>query len=167
MNALAPRHRAWVIAMFEQGTADYTEAARAAGYEDTGTGAIRVAGHRLAHRADVKAAMQEEQRRRLVLMLPLADKGLKDVVSNPQHKDQLKAVSMIFNRAGIFEETSHNINLNITMTVEEKLEKIRQLAEKHHIPVDQALGTITDAEFEELPAEKAGNLADKYADEDY
>lgn len=150
MNALNPQQRAWVMAMYEQGTMDATEAARTAGYVDNANGAIRVTAHRIAQRPDVKAAMQEEARRRITLMLPIADRALASVVQNAQHKDQIRAVAMIYNRAGVPESVDRNININVTLTETEKLEKIKLLAEKHGIPLPQILGTVTDADFVDL-----------------
>lgn len=151
MAALSPRHRIFVEAYFSVGDGNQTEAARIAGYIDNKNGALPVTACRLMARPDVKAAMQEEARRRLVGMLPLAERAVREIVVAAEPKDRLKAAAMIMNRAGVHETIEKQINVNITMTKAEKEAEIRQMAEEMGMDPEKLLGSIVDAEFEEVP----------------
>lgn len=150
MCALRPQQQVFVMAYFENG-GNATEAARMAGYKDESKGSINVTAHRLLRRTDVKTAMQEEARSRLVDHLPLADKAVREIVSASEPKDRLKAAAMIFNRAGVHEVVERNVNVNVTMTSAEKVAEIRQMAETLGLDPEKLLGTVVDGEFEEVP----------------
>lgn len=56
-NQLPPRQQAFVISFLNSGDFNASNAARAAGYDDTGTGAIRVRGHQLLRNPRVAAVI--------------------------------------------------------------------------------------------------------------
>lgn len=150
MNALNDRQRAFVVALYASGTRNPVVAARMAGYEDNGSGAIRNQAHRLIHRDDIQAAILEEGKRRMRGLIPFAMKQLEEIAENPQHKQQAAAVMAILNRGGIHEVTERNVNVNVKLSREEEDAKIRELAAKLGLDADKLLGSCVDAEFEEV-----------------
>lgn len=99
MNALNPRKRAVVDFLLTTGTNNWTEACRAAGYED-GPG-LHVTAHRMRRDNRINEAMVEEGRRRLAHDLPMAISAVRDIASNPHHKDQLRAAMHIQAQVGL------------------------------------------------------------------
>lgn len=110
MRALNGRQRAFVHAMFDLGTeANYTAAARQAGYPDDAEGYIRVQAHRLAHSDKVQAAMREEAERRCAGLLPMAHAGMAAIVKNPAHQDHFKAIKHAQALAGLAPTQKHEV----------------------------------------------------------
>lgn len=111
MAALSPSHQAFVAALMEIGTNQYSRAAAMAGYSATNKNALAVTGHRLAHDVRIQAAIQEESRRRLTGALALASSVLVDVIENQKNRpsDRLRAVEMLFNRTGLHATTEQVI----------------------------------------------------------
>ena len=152
MKALPPAEQAFVISFLELGTGDATEAATAAGLDvDRSHGALKVAAHRIVHKPRVKAAMIEEARRRMTFKIALADRAVTEIVSDAAHTDRLKAALAIYGRAGITEVTERNVNVNINLSVDEKIARIKELAERNGLDLPKLLGTVTEAEFQDLP----------------
>lgn len=155
MQALSPKHRAFVLALYALGTNDATAAARLI-YTDNGNGSINVQAHRVMHRADVQAAIDEEARRRIKSLQPLGIHELTEIMKNPQHKDQLKAVAMAFNRSGLNEVHESKVTHEIVRTQREKIAEIKSLAGELGVDPKTLLGNmadVTDAEFEEVPTD--------------
>ena len=151
MLALIPKHRAFVIAYCTTANAEATEAARQVGYVDNNTGALKVTGYRILKKPEVLAAIREVVMQNITADLPVLHKALMKTALNPQHKDQTKAVLALMNRGGLPDVTERNINVNITVTKEEKVAEIRAMAEEMGLDVEKLLGNMTDAEFEEIP----------------
>lgn len=106
MAALSAQQRAFVVAMFDMG-ATYADAARKAGYADTG--GIRVQAHRLAHNEKVQAAFREEAERRATGLLPIAHTMMAQIVANPSHPDHFKAIRHSQALAGVSPTQKHEV----------------------------------------------------------
>jgi hypothetical protein len=158
MKALIPRHRAFVLAYFDTDPPSATEAARLAGYQDhplskdphANKGAIRVTATRLMQREDIKAALVEEARRRLAWDLPVRIRTVAKIANNDQHKDQLKANLALLNRGGLpdVREVAHTHT--VTLTDAEKWAKIREICEKHGLPMPEGAPVTVEAEYVEV-----------------
>jgi hypothetical protein len=168
MAALSPKHRAFVIALFALGTNDATAAARLI-YTDNGNGSIKVQAHRVLHRPDVQAAIDEEARRRIKSLVPLGLAELTEIMQNRQHKDQIKALSMMLNRAGLTEVHETKVTHEIVLTRAEKLAEIRALSETLGLDPQTLLGNVSDAEFEDVTPEQDVTPAedDRWLDVEY
>lgn len=149
MNALTPMRRAFVVAYCTNGC-DATAAARDAGWQDTGSGAIRVTAHRTLHRPDVRAAIREWTIAAMQAKLPIYRTLLEEVAENVQHKDQTKAILALMDRGGLPAVTERNVNVNVTVTKAEKIAEIRKWALETGQDPQELLGDVSDAEFEEV-----------------
>ncbi len=142
MNALVPRRRAFVSALMNQGTRNATEAAKTAGYKQDNYQALKVTASELMHDDAVQEAIQEEAKRRITAMLPLAIETVASLMENPQESGavRLKAGLSVMDRSGV-----HAVSERITR--EEPLERdpdqvkrIMALAQILNLPVEQLLG---------------------------
>ncbi|MGH3511444.1 MAG: hypothetical protein ACRDRB_04120 [Pseudonocardiaceae bacterium] len=149
MRALAPRHRVFVVSYCSNGC-NGADAAREAGFLDTGTGAIRVRSHRLLHRPDVRAAIREWTLAMIEAKLPVYRELMDEIAENPSHKDQFKALVHVQAISGMAAIHKHEHEHTVIVTDAEKIEKIKQLAAKHNIPLEQVLGDAVDVEFSEV-----------------
>lgn len=153
MAALTPKMRAFVTALLEDGTANATRAAAAAGYSPGNQEALRVTGHRLAHDSRVQAALQEEAGKRLGAGVVAAVNVVLEIAADPTNSanERLKAASMILNRAGLHEKTEHKVVVEqATTTLAEVIADIRAMAlvikADPRVMLEQA-GIVIDAEF--------------------
>src|SRR6266699_2885956 len=80
----------------------YVAAYRAAGYAST-ENAMRVNAHHMFHDARMQAAMQEEARKSMVALIPMARDAVSEIVRTPGHPQQLNAAKTILDRGGIHE----------------------------------------------------------------
>lgn len=115
MEACSANERRFVWAFVVEAM-DATNAARAAGYTDSGNGAIRVRGHQLRYRERVIDAMEELGRRVFRAQLPLAIKANKALITDKSHPDHHKAVQATLSRLGLAERVG--VDVNHTGTVE-------------------------------------------------
>lgn len=152
MKALSPQYRAFVLALCTTAGGKAAEAARQAGYVDNHNGSIKVQGMRVKHKPEVQAAIREVCLQRITLDLPVLVDNLFNVATNTQHKDQVKAALALINRGGLPDVTERNININVTVSKEEKVAEIRAMAEEMGLDPEKLLGNISDAEFTEIPA---------------
>lgn len=150
MKALLPKQRAFVLAYCTSANANGTEAARMAGYADR-SDAIKVQASRLLKRPDILAGIREVVLQNMSADLPVLHEALKKVALSAQHKDQTKAILALMNRGGLPDVTERNINVNVTVSQAEKIAEIRQLADEMGLDPEKLLGSISDAEFEEIP----------------
>lgn len=143
------RQRQFVMALVEYGDINFTQAAIRAGFSPA---SASVTGHRLAHDEGIQAAIREEAHRRLGSAGIAASSFLLSALSDPlvQTKDKLKAAEMIFNRIGLPAQSEHKVTVEHTMSDDEKLERIKELAAKHGVSVQSLLGDFVDAEFTEV-----------------
>lgn len=155
MARLNARQQAFVMAMVTLPTVNHKACARAAGYSGD-ENVLAVTAHRLAHDEKIQAAIQEEAKRRIKASALIAATHLENIMSNPAHKDQLKAIGMVLNRAGLHEATEHTININDGQTDEALMDRIERLAERLGIDPEKLLGRgarpvkVSDVEFEEV-----------------
>src|SRR5580704_14470050 len=102
MAALTGKQRAYVMAMLTNPWGKPTDWARTAGYEDTGTGAIRVRSHALEHNPKIMAAAREYAVRYL------NEDGVQKAISvlvlelgSPDAKIRVQAANSILDRGGV------------------------------------------------------------------
>lgn len=150
MKALLPMQQAFVLAYCTSSEGNATKAAKEAGYSNN-TNAISVQAYRLTHRPDVLAAIREMTVARVSAGLPVYVEALEKVAKNVQHKDQVKAIGMLLNRGGMPDVREINHNVVVTVTRAEKEAEIRQMAEELGMDPEKLLGTVTEAEYEEIP----------------
>lgn len=114
MQALNEKQRVFVRALFESpkkhGAAVY--AARVAGY-GTSTSNVRSMAsiaHRLSSDPKVQDAIQEESRKYVTTLGPLAVRALKNLAGTPSHRDHGRALGMIVDRV-LPTQSTHTVNV--------------------------------------------------------
>ena len=159
MGQLSPQRRLFVRAVLNlgrNGIENACEAAREAGYADTGQG-LRVRAHRLMHDRNIQAAMLEESRKAVnaaaaVVATPVCVSIAMDE-SFPA-RDRLRACEMLFNRGGMPAQTEHKVT--VEHRDERKFEEMAKvLAGEFNIPMQKLIGlnNAIDAEFTEVASE--------------
>lgn len=147
MIALPERYRLFCIAFMSNG-GNGAEAARTAGYSDTGGGA-RVRASELIRDRRIQAALKELGDAAFVEMAPAALETIRKIRDNPQHPKQFDAAKYALTQAGYREV--REINHNVTVTNEEKVERIKLLAAKLGRDPKEFLGeNAIDVEFEDI-----------------
>lgn len=116
MQACSENERKFVW-FWVTGDGDATAAARAAGYVDNDTGAIRVTAHRLIHRDRVIEAIEEVGRKAFRGLLVPALRATRDLIDKPDHPDHLKAVNATLSRLGLVERSGVDVNVSGEVTV--------------------------------------------------
>lgn len=142
MRALpTERMRRFVIAVVEGGTANFTQAALAAGYSDGGTSnTIRVTAHRLAHDERVIRAIHEEADRRLRSAAVVAASTLVTLAQDTTDKKvQLRASEAILNRSGLHALTEHKVTVE-DVTGATQIERIKEMAKALGLDAKALLG---------------------------
>lgn len=165
MRALNERQRDFVYHLYALGCRDPVDASRAAGYPDTSPSgvAIRTQTWRLMHHDGVKAAIEEEGKRRFKADVPFAHHLLLNLAENEQTKDNVRLAAglALLNRGGFHEKTEHTVSVH--HTYEAKVQRLRELAiengEDPAVALGDFAGPMTDAEYEEVPAD-LDDLAD-------
>lgn len=102
MSKLNERQRNFVIAYVtgEMGHGSLTRAYLAAGYQPDGDRSLAGKGaYRLSRDERVLAAISEESRKIVRVHHPEASQALLNVVRDPDHKDHVRAIGMILDRA--------------------------------------------------------------------
>jgi hypothetical protein len=144
MQALTPGRRAFVIAKVHHGMTN-AQAAIAAGYSEHSASSW---GAQLAAREDVKAAMTAECRTIMHVLAPLAIRTVEDVMSDPQHKDRLKAAAMILDRTGLHAVTETHSHTHQHLSEAEMDKRILALCAELGMSPDEAKKMlIAPAEF--------------------
>lgn len=164
MAALTPGRRAFVLAVLDQGDINYTKAYMqafpAAGYQTA-----NVDGPRLAHDERVLEAFHEEAQRRIRSGVALASSVLVEIAGDVTHKDRLKAVSMILNRAGLHELSEHKVTVERPTDEVEIKQRIVALAKELGLDPKVFLGhntavpmlpPVIDAEFAVIESSREG-----------
>lgn len=157
MTALKPQWRAFVVAYCTNGC-NATAAAREVGYHDNGGDGIKVQGHRLVHDKRILAAIREWTIASVQSRLPVYRELLDEVAQNDQHVGQVKSLLALMDRGGMPAVTERNINVTVTMTSAEKIQKLKSLMEARGATEEEIrskIGSVTDAEYYE---EKNGRL---------
>lgn len=154
MNALVPKRRAFVQALMNQGTRNASSAARAAGYSMDNDAALRVTASNLMHDDAVQEAIQEEAKRRICAMLPLAIETVAGIMENPQEggATRLKAATTVMDRSGVHAVSERIVTEAPLERDPDQVKRIMALAQVLGLPIEQLLGSrlstplITDAE---------------------
>ena len=128
MKSCTDLERQFVIALLMQPSADYAEAARAAGYSDSSKNMLNVAGHTVFHRPRVQEAIREEADRRIRGGAILGASVLIEIARNSLHKDQYKAAVELLNRAGMLVATEHKVTVSRPEDEKQMVERIMHLA---------------------------------------
>ncbi len=137
MMALSPQQRAFVIAYFTQaqgmggprGKPSATAAARAAGYADNGTHAIRQKGHEMLHNPRVQAAMLEHAQaifgahnpEMMYRLFGMARAAKSETV-------KLAALESVLNRGGMAPVQKVSVKHEHVLSFDEKLLELQRLA---------------------------------------
>jgi len=166
MLACTPQERVWVLAFLEQGGKDATEAARRAGFEDTGTGAIRVRGHALRHRKRVIEAMREVATTYFGGLLMPAVLAAEDMISNPKHRDHATMVKAVLSQGGLGERSTIDVNHSGEVTVNHTDAAVDDLArylalEVPRAKLEQIFGYSGLERYEKMLAERDGRREQK------
>jgi phage terminase small subunit len=150
MEKLTERQKDFVVAYWQ--TDNATEAARRAGYKADNPDAIKAQAWRLTHDPKIKAALQEFAGN------VLSAEGIKRAIKTHLElmdgdidpKVRLAAAKSILDRTGIVAATQQNINVNVTLTREEKVAKLAELAMQAGLDPKDVLGAVVDLEPEEF-----------------
>jgi hypothetical protein len=149
----------WFLVTGEDGNA--TEAARKAGYEDNGTGAIRVRAHALTHRERVQEAIKEVAASELRAQIVPVLRATKEIIKNPKHPDHARTLQTMLSRLGHGEKNSLDVNMSGSVSVshtDEALEQLRIL-QGLQVPrskLEEIFGFSGLSRFERMLAERGG-----------
>jgi hypothetical protein len=143
MNALPPMRRAFVRALMNQGTRNATEAYKAAGYSQSPGNHQGGNASILMHDDAVQEAIQEEAKRRVCSMLPLAVHTVGEIMENPQEggATRLKAATVVMDRGGV-----HAVSERITTEAPlerdpDQIKRIMALAQLLGVPIEKLVGS--------------------------
>ena len=136
MAALTPKQRAFVRIYVETPTISSAQAARLAGYSDTGDGA-KVIAFRLLHSERVLKAVNEELDKRFRAGAVIGMQTLLEVAQDRTHPHRVRAAEALLNRGGFHALSEQRIKVEHTdMSPEVMVERIRHLA--HQLGMDPA-----------------------------
>jgi len=151
MLELTEKQQKFVVALLETGGTNEAGAAQIAGY---GTG-YATRSYELARNPKVLAALREEADKRIRSGALLAASKLLVIARNDTHKDQLKAIDMLLNRAGMIVQTQHKVTVEDNRTPEEVVARTAALAKALGLDPSKVLASVgidyVDAEFREVP----------------
>lgn len=156
MRECTVAEREFVVALFQTGARNYTEAALMTGRFESKESA-QAAGSRWMSKPRVLMALDEFTRLTMKGGLATSTKALMEIASDVMHKDRFKAAVEILNRNGHLVETvSRHIiedNRDVSEIVKVAIQYARQLGDPslaykllgNSVPKD-----VIDAEFEEV-----------------
>jgi phage terminase small subunit len=155
MSALTTKQQAFIVAIMELGTRDFTRAAAAAGYSEGGShGALKVTAFRLAHDPRIQEAMFEFSQRRMNSGGPIAVDVVFEIMTDPTHKDRLKAAQIFLDRTGLHAKSEHKVTVeDVSKTDEAMVARFLHLAKQNKMPIEQiratleGTGVVIDADF--------------------
>ena len=136
-----------------------TDAARAAGYADTGS-ACRVRGHELIHDPRVQSAVEEVVRAHIGTEgVTLALNNLLAIARSPTHRRHYEASIALADRGGLGVKTEHKVTIQRTDDAS-MLDIARRFAAEMGVPLLKLIGSntiegITDADRAEYDAARA------------
>jgi hypothetical protein len=149
MQKLPPTHRAFVCALMELGPdPNFKRAALVAGYDHAD---LSFKAGRLAHDADIQAAILEETIRRIGSHLPMAAATMIDLIQNPDTGAELKfkIASRLLALGGINPVVEQKITVTHQLTEKEKVDRITLLAKDLGLDPKTLLGANTHTEPED------------------
>jgi hypothetical protein len=148
MQALNERQRAWVVAYYQTG-GNAAESARQAGYSDASGGAA-VIGCRMRQNPKIQKAMAE------YIQGEANGEGLRvgyetvfAIARNPQHPKQFDAAKLLIGMGGLAPAQKVDVDVKVELTVQQKVERLRNLAAILGKDPEELLGVI-DVDFEEV-----------------
>jgi phage terminase small subunit len=154
MRALTEKQRAFVMALVEFPGMSGAEAARMAGYSDTGD-ACKVRASQMRSDQRIIEAIQEQAGKRLWAISLKAAGRIDQLMDSPDDAVALKAAMAVLDRTGM--AAQQNININQTVRDESGkaiMDRIRQLAQKHGLDEQRLLGAppapVVEGEFSEV-----------------
>jgi len=164
MRAARPLARKFVVALVELGAESYTRAALMTGHFATKESAQAWSSREMRN-PKVREALREWTQTAMEGDVYLGRRALREIVSDPMHKDRLKAVDMLFNRNGMLVETVQRHIVEDSRSTREMIIEAVQLARKNGIDPRTLLGPnipkdILDAEFTEVPDDGSEGLED-------
>ena len=124
MTALKPRQRVFVKILWERQPISATEAYIQSGYTQNRESAAAGASD-LLQVEKVKKAIVEYGRAYAAAFAPELFAAMMQIATNTQHKDQGKVGLAMLKHSGFVEIIEQTMNLNITITRQEKIEAIR------------------------------------------
>lgn len=151
MQAINDRQQRFAIAFWQ--TDNSSDAARLAGYEDNGTGALKVTAHRLSHNPKIIAAVKELAEAHLsVDGVKLGARVIMEIAVNPQHPKQFDAAKLLLGIGGISAAVEHKHDIKIEVSDREKVERLLALADVLGMTREQVLGFVDldPAEYQEV-----------------
>jgi|SRR5271165_585943 len=158
MRALTQRQRAFVDYVVFTGTRSMTHAARAAGFEFSSYGSLKVQAHRLSQNPAVQAAMAERSRGRLGSNGPMLVNELLWMAKNRGHPDQFRAIDRGLGMVGFHVRSEHKIV--VEHTSEELVAKIGALAEYLGLDPSRLLGAAAPNEIKDITPEGSDGAQD-------
>lgn len=154
MRALPERWQVFVMAMVMQGDkVNQTEAARIAGYSGA-PDVVKVTGHHLAHDSRIQAAIHEMAVRRVRASTLMATAVLEKIAADDEaeNKDRIKAAEMLLNRGGLPSRTISEQHVTVTVTKEQQIQEVLQLARVLGLEPKKLLGSMADVSDAEIKA---------------
>lgn len=150
MRACTEAEREFVVALFQNGATNYTEAALLTG-RFTSRESAQAASSRWMAKPRVLLALDEFVQVSMKQGLAISTKALIEIASDTMHKDRLKASIELLNRNGHLVETvqRHIIEHEADTTTKSLLEEIRSLAADPDVRKALKTGFI-EGEYTEL-----------------
>ena len=163
MSKLTVQEQMFVCCFFEN-PSSMTKAAAAAGYESKSYEGLRQMASRLMDKPQIAEAVKEESKRRNVFLLPKAHAALDRMLDNPQATGHFNAIKLVRDDAGVTRAVERILNLNVTVSHEDKMRELKEFAAAHGgtvlgVPIEDL---TTEAEYEQIeaPTEKPITLED-------
>lgn len=148
MSKLSEQQQNFIIAYWSSDTQH--EAARIAGYKSDNLNALKVQASRLLHSPKIRAALQEFAGNILMAEgVKTAVNRLLELMHSDNEKVALDAVKTFLDRNGMVAATQHNVNVEVTLTREEKVAKLREFAAQTGMDTAKVLGNVIDLEPED------------------
>lgn len=139
MQALSDDRRRKFALFMACGDLNAADAARHAGYSDTGD-AAKVRAHTLMHDKNVLDAIEEAARKVLRGMAPLAIRRAKAILDDPKHPSHGRMIETILDRTGHFSRTEHKVTVEHTVDTKELEALAVRLAQEAGIDPARLIG---------------------------
>lgn len=149
MLALNERQRKFVCALLVF-DCNMGAAYQYAGYGATNENSAQACASRLANSANVQAAIQEENRRRLNLQGSVI--AVKRLVEKAM-SGNVPAMNSILDRTGYSVKTEHTVNVVDDRSAKDVFAEVLRLCNSNNIPSLPSPSPVIEAEFTEIPDE--------------
>lgn len=163
MQACSEQERQFVWFHVVEGE-NQTDAARLAGYVDSGNGAIRRRGHQLAHRERVLEAMEEVGRKTYRTLLAPAINATRRLIEDPKHPDHARTLRATLSSLGFGERTGVDVTVTGEVAVnhtDAALNDLRALMalQVPRVKLEEIFGHTGLPRYEKMLAERERRLA--------